>query len=100
VNETGREISLRAARDVFQRLRTLFPELQSLSSHVLRHDMNHRLAEKAQEDGASHEELREDMIYLNGWSEESEMPSTYTYGFREERANSRILENQKRSVRD
>jgi len=92
VNESGRELSLRAARDVFLRLRTVFDELDNLSSHVLRHDMNDRLVEQAGEDGTSVEELMEDMIYLNGYSDESLTPLNYTKRSRRLRANKRILE--------
>lgn len=100
VNENGRELSLRAARDVFLRLRSVFGELADLSSHVLRHDMNDRLVEQAGEDGTSDGELMEDMIYLNGYSDDSSTPLNYTKRSRRLRANKRILNNQRRSFGD
>ena len=94
----GRELSLRAARDVFERLRAVYPELKGPCSHVLRHDMNDRLVEHAEQDGISPEVVTEDMIYINCWSDEIDMPLNYTKRSRATRSNSLIYENQKRSM--
>lgn len=96
VNENGRELSLRAARDVFLTLRSTFSELKEISSHVLRHDMNDRLVEHADENGTTDEELMADMVYINGYEDGSLTPLNYTKRSRRLRANKRILNIQKK----
>lgn len=98
VSGSGRELSLRAAREVFERLRAVYPQLEGISSHILRHDMNDRLIEHAEQDGMSAETATQDMIYINGWSDGTTMHLNYTKRSRAQRSNKRIYDNQKRSM--
>lgn len=49
-----------------------------LSPHVLRHTFNERLVELATERGWEESRIQDLQRYLNGWSEQSNMPSRYT----------------------
>lgn len=56
-----------------------FPDLRrKLHPHILRHTFNHRLMDKALELGWSDDRRNKVQTYLNGWSENSSMPETYT----------------------
>lgn len=100
VNRHGVELSLEAANDIFRRLVEIYPELRGLSAHVLRHDMNDRLVEDAEERRTSEDELTKDQQYINGWTENSTMPARYSKRSIARRANKRIYELQKRAVAD
>lgn len=99
-NKNGRELSLRAAMGIFERLREIYPELGPLASHVLRHDMNERWVETGEELGWNASEALEDQRYLNGWSENSSMPSVYSKSAIRRRANKRITDLQRKSIKD
>jgi integrase len=58
-----------------------------LSPHVLRHTFNELLLEEAREQDLTEEQIKELQRYLNGWSEQSVMPSIYTRRVIEEQAN-------------
>jgi len=100
VNEDGDEISERAALDIFERIRDVYPELAGFASHVLRHDMNDRYVEEAEKQGWDPAQAREDQIYLNGWDEDSKQPELYSHAAIAKRSNRRILNLQKKSVKE
>lgn len=98
VNGKGREISLRAAFDIFGYLRKIYPELGPIASHVLRHDMNERWVENGEKFGWDQGQIAEDQCYVNGWAEGSTMPQVYSKTAIRNRANRRIFELQNKSV--
>ena len=98
VNDEGAEISLRAAFGIFEHLRDVYPELGSLGSHVLRHDMNERYVADGEEFGWDPEQMLEDQRYINGWAEDSQMPQLYSKATIRNRANRRIFELQQKLV--
>jgi integrase len=57
-----------------------------LSPHVMRHTFNEKLVKLAESLGWSEIQIKELQRYLNGWSEQSEMPTRYTRRIIETRA--------------
>jgi len=49
-----------------------------LSPHTLRHTFNELLVEVAREQGREESQIKDLQRYLNGWSEQSDMPTRYT----------------------
>lgn len=99
VASTGEQLSPRAFRGIFERLRSVHPEFASFCNHVLRHDMNERAVERAGEDGICDATLRDDLLYINGWSSESRMPARYAKRAIAKRANKRISTRQRRLLK-
>lgn len=77
-NDRGHPLGERGYQLVFKKLRTQFPELGELVSHVLRYDWNERWHDlNADAPGQSASSQRE-QCYAMGWADRSTMPARYS----------------------
>lgn len=76
-NNRGFPLGQRGYQLVFERVRTKFPEFDTLVSHVLRHDWNERWTDM-NSDASEHSgnSIRE-QCYAMGWADRSTMPARY-----------------------
>lgn len=98
VNEDGDPITQHGLSGIYQTLRKKHPSLpKDLATHIVRHDRNDRWVENPDDagDASAHEA---DQIYLMGWSDRSKMPSRYGARARQNRANKKSLELQRRDL--
>jgi integrase len=73
---------------LFSQIVKCLPHLKGrLSPHVMRHTYNVRLVETAQSMGWEEKRIEEFQRYVNGWSENSVMPSHYTKSLIQQQAN-------------
>lgn len=76
-NNRGDPLGKRGYQLVFQELRTKFPELGPLVSHVFRHDWNERFTEMESAEGRDSANSVREQCYAMGWADRSTMPSRY-----------------------
>ncbi len=98
-NDKGHEIGLRGVRKIFERLRQVYPDLEGLCQHVLRHDANDRFQEASEKFGWDPQEARSDQLYMNGWATNSTMPERYTRRSTQNRTSARLLKMQEEDQR-
>lgn len=77
VNNQGSPLGQRGYQLIFERLRTKFPELGKLVSHVLRHDWNERWTEMHSGSPEQSEASTREQCYAMGWADRSTMPARY-----------------------
>ena len=98
VNKFGDPLSLRGLRRLPETIRRSFPDLAPLCAHILRHDWNDRLTERAAAEGWDLEEMARYQKYAMGWSQNSTMPERYSRRSIGKLANERILALQERDL--
>lgn len=76
-NNRGEPLGKRGYQLVFKQLRTSFPELGELVSHVLRHDWNERWTDMESEEGRDSTNSIREQCYAMGWADRSTMPARY-----------------------
>jgi integrase len=99
VARSGRPLSLNTVYDMFQVLRSRFPEFPAdFSPHILRHSWNDRFSDLADGLGTPKEEEEQARNYLMGWKKTSTRAATYTQRSTRRQANEAILRMQKKSL--
>jgi integrase len=79
VSDEGESLSQASINKIFAQLREACPGLpMTLTSHVLRHTWNERFSEQAEEMGITDSAEERARNAQQGWSEDSEMATTYT----------------------
>lgn len=91
-NSRGEPLGKRGYQLVYEKLRTVFPELGRLVSHVLRHDWNERWTEMIIEEGEQNDRATREQCYAMGWADRSTMPSRYARRAIAESANQKITQ--------
>ncbi|MBN8426578.1 MAG: site-specific integrase [Xanthomonadales bacterium] len=76
-NNRGEPLGQRGYQLVFKKLRTKFPELGKLVSHVLRHDWNDRWQDLRAESTDHSANWQREQCYAMGWADRSTMPARY-----------------------
>jgi integrase len=92
----GRPIARRSVEDMTKMIRRAFPEFESLTIHMLRHDWNDRFSDLASEKAWSQEKETQHRNYLQGWIKTSKQGLNYTRRSTREEAMNAALELQRR----
>ncbi|HDL5329825.1 site-specific integrase [Pseudomonas alcaligenes] len=87
VRSQGCPIKDTAFHSSLKHLKSIFPALNSLHPHLLRHDWNYRFSVEADKDGLKPVEERELREYLMGWAPESSMSLIYNQRHIQSKAN-------------
>ncbi|MFA7280085.1 MAG: site-specific integrase [Sterolibacterium sp.] len=74
------------------------PSLEDIHPHLLRHTWASNFVEFAVERGEDINTIEEDLRWLGGWSQRSDMPSHYTSAYRHQSAEKRSLVLQEKLV--
>ncbi len=83
----GKPITKTSFNSAINNLKKLFPALEPLHPHLLRHDWNYRFSKKAKESGLEFEDERKTREYLMGWCHNSEMSLVYDLRYIQEKAH-------------
>jgi integrase len=92
----GRPLAPRSVEDLTKMIRHAFPEFESLTIHMLRHDWNDRFSELASAKGWSDTRETQHRNYLQGWTKTSKQGLNYTRRSTREEATNAALELQRR----
>ena len=96
VATNGSKITLRGARAVYARLRSVYPELAGVGQHVLRHDANDRWIEHNEHKNLDPMSARQDQCYAMGWTSTSSQPENYAKAAIRRRTNTRLADMQRK----
>lgn len=98
VNETGLPLALNSIDFMFATLRSVLPEIDKLSAHIMRHTWNDRFSEFAQ-NNLGKEDEKKTRNYIMGWSEESRSAENYTARYVEMQAAQALTAMQNKMFR-
>lgn len=83
----GKPVSETGFNSALDKLKEVFPALETLHPHLLRHDWNYRFSQKADKDGLDFETERVMREMLMGWKPNSKMSLLYNQRHIQEKAN-------------